>query len=93
VTVYLSHIKFADRGGFKLSIIYKCRHCGHTIGSLTQQVVTTSMLGWDKLSSQDQKRMIQYKNNGDVHIQAICESCETSLAMHPDYYELEYFLH
>lgn len=76
-----------------MSIIYKCRHCGHTIGSLKHRSVTTSMLGLDQLSAQDQKRMIQYKDNGDVHIQAICESCETSLVTHPDYYELEYFLH
>lgn len=77
----------------KLSIVYKCRHCGHTIGKLEQQIVSTSMLGWDNLSSQDKQRMIQYKENGDVHIQAICENCEDSLRQHPDYYELEYFLH
>lgn len=76
-----------------MSIIYKCRHCGHRIGSLEHQIVTTSMLGWDKLNTQDKQRMIQYKDNGDVHIQAICESCESSLDEHPNYYELEYFLH
>lgn len=75
-----------------MSIIYKCRHCGHTIGSLKQHVVSTSMLGWDKLSTQDKKQMIQYMENGDVHIKAICESCEASLDEHPNYYELDYFL-
>ncbi len=75
-----------------MSIVYKCRHCGHTIGKLDHQVVTTSMLGWDKLTPQDKQRMIQYKENGDVHIQSICENCEDSLRQHPDYYELEYFL-
>lgn len=76
-----------------MSIIYKCRHCGHTIGSLKQQIVSTSMLGWDNLSARDQQRMIQYKYNGDVQIRTICESCENALALHPDYYELEHFLH
>jgi hypothetical protein len=50
------------------------------------------MLGWDRLNAQDKQRMIQYKDNGDVHIQTICESCEDSLRTHPNYYELEYFL-
>jgi len=63
------------------------------IGKLNQQVVSTSMLGWDKLTPQDKQKMIQYKENGDVHIQAICENCEDSLGQHPDYYELEYFIH
>lgn len=75
-----------------MSIVYKCRHCGHIIGRLDQQVVTTSMLGWDNLSPKDKERMIQYKENGDVHIQSICENCEDSLRQHPDYYELEYFI-
>ncbi|HLR72367.1 MAG TPA: anti-sigma-F factor Fin family protein [Pseudogracilibacillus sp.] len=76
-----------------MSIVYNCRHCGHMIGKLNQQVVSTSMLGWDKLTPQDKQKMIQYKENGDVHIQAICENCEDSLGQHPDYYELEYFIH
>ena len=75
-----------------MSIVYKCRHCGHIIGRLDQQVVTTSMLGWDNLSPKDKERMIQYKENGDVHIQSICENCEDSLRQHPVYYELEYFI-
>ncbi len=76
-----------------MSIVYKCRHCGHVIGKLDQQIVSTSMLGWDQLTPQEKQRMIQYKDNGDVHIIAICENCEDSLGQHPDYYELEYFIH
>lgn len=76
-----------------MSIVYKCRHCGHRIGKVDQQIVSTSMLGWDKLSTQDKKQMIEYKENGDVHLKVICESCESTLHEHPDYYELDYFLH
>lgn len=76
-----------------MAIVYRCRHCGHVIGELKHQVVSTSMLGWDRLSPQDKQQMIQYKENGDVHILSICENCEDSLKQHPDYYELEYFLH
>jgi len=75
-----------------MAIIYRCRHCGHTIGELKQQIVSTSMLGWDALSAHDKRRMIQYKENGDVHILSICENCEDTLKQYPNYYELEYFL-
>lgn len=75
-----------------MSIVYKCRHCGHEIGKLEQQEVDTSMLGLDKLSAEDQLEMVRYQNNGDVHIQTICESCEESLGSHPRYHELDYFI-
>jgi len=75
-----------------MAIVYKCKHCKHTIGKIEQQIVSTSMLGWDRLSIQEKEKMIQYKENGDVHVQAICENCEDSLGQHPTYYELEYFL-
>lgn len=75
-----------------MSIVYKCRHCGHVIGELNQHIIDTSMLGWDKLSTADKKEMIHYQNNGDVHIQAICENCETSLGQHPQYHELDFFI-
>lgn len=57
------------------------------------QIVSTSMLGWDRLSAQDKATMIQYRENGDVHVQSICENCEDALSAHPSYYELDYFLH
>lgn len=75
-----------------MSIVYKCRHCGHIVGKIEQQVVNTSMLGWDKLSVQDKKEMIRYQHNGDVHIQTICENCEESLGHHPQYHELDFFI-
>lgn len=75
-----------------MPIVYKCRHCGHFIGELKHEVVSTSSLGLDTLSAQDKQEMIEYKKNGDVHVQAICESCEGALHEHPHYYELDYFL-
>ncbi|MGM8366142.1 anti-sigma-F factor Fin [Virgibacillus sp. W0181] len=75
-----------------MSIIYKCRHCGDEIGKLDQEMVNTSMLGWDQLSVEDKKEMIQYQSNGDVHIKAICENCEVSLGQHPHYHELDFFI-
>ena len=80
------------RGGFYMSIVYKCRHCGNTIGKLEQQTLSTSRLGFDQLSIEDKKDMIHYQSNGDVHIQAICENCEESLGHHPQYHELDFFI-
>lgn len=75
-----------------MSIIYKCRHCGDVIGSLMQQSHSTSELGLDALTEIEQKSMMEHKDNGDVHVKIICESCEESLEQHPNYYELEHFI-
>lgn len=75
-----------------MPIIYNCRHCGQEIGKLEQDIVDTTMLGLDKLSTGETKEMIHFKKNGDVHIQAICESCEETLGSHPHYHELDYFI-
>ncbi|QKY70895.1 anti-sigma-F factor Fin family protein [Lentibacillus sp. CBA3610] len=75
-----------------MPIVYKCRHCGQEIGKLNQQMVDTSMLGLDQLSSEEKRDMISYESNGDVTIKSICESCEESLGSHPQYHELDYFI-
>lgn len=75
-----------------MSIVYKCRHCGHVIGKLKKEIISTSRLGLDQLSSAEQKDMIHYQNNGDIYIQSICENCEESLGHHPQYYELDFFI-
>lgn len=82
-----------SKGGHLMSIVYKCRHCKYTIGTLRQQIVSTSMLGIDVLTTKEKEKMVHYKENGDVHIHAICENCEDTLQSHPNYYELDYFLH
>ena len=76
-----------------MSITFKCRHCKHVIGELDQKIVSTSNLGFDQLSDEDQSEMIEYHSNGDVSVYAICESCEMSLEHHPHYHELDYFIH
>lgn len=75
-----------------MSIIYNCRHCGHVIGEIRQRVVDTTILGWDKLSAEEKQEMIQYQDNGDIHIHAICDNCKESLGSHPEYHELDYFI-
>ncbi|SHG40769.1 anti-sigma-F factor Fin family protein [Ornithinibacillus halophilus] len=75
-----------------MSIIYKCRHCGHILGQIDEKIIDTSILGWNKLSNEDKKEMIQYQSDGDVHIQTICENCEDVLGQHPEYHELDNFI-
>ncbi|WP_163972092.1 anti-sigma-F factor Fin family protein [Oceanobacillus halotolerans] len=75
-----------------MSIVYECRHCGHVIGELEEQVVDTQALGWDELTVEERKEMIHYQSNGDVRIHSICENCEESLGHHPEYHELDFFI-
>ncbi|GGK01116.1 anti-sigma-F factor Fin [Lentibacillus kapialis] len=75
-----------------MAIVYECRHCGQRIGKLDQQMVDTSMLGLDQLSSEEKRDMISYEANGDIKIKSICESCEESLGSIPQYHELDYFI-
>lgn len=44
-----------------MPIIYQCRHCGHKIGQLDQQMVDASMLGLDQLSVEDRQDMVNYQ--------------------------------
>lgn len=75
-----------------MSIIYTCRHCGQVIGKLERQMVDATVLGLDKLSTGETEDMIYFKQNGDVQIKAICESCEETLGHHPHYHELDFFI-
>lgn len=76
-----------------MSIIFTCRHCDGVIGTLDQQVVDISNLKFNQLSANDQKDMIEFHQNGNISVYAICESCEMSLEHHPHYHELDYFIH
>ncbi|WP_156289992.1 anti-sigma-F factor Fin family protein [Oceanobacillus salinisoli] len=75
-----------------MSIVYKCRHCGQEIGKLDNQIVDTSTLGFNQLSVKEKEEMIQYRDDGDIHVQTICESCEETLGQHPQYHELDFFI-
>jgi hypothetical protein len=55
-------------------------------------MMDTSLLGFNQLSEKDKQEMIQYRDNGDVHVQTICESCEETLGKNPQYHELDFFI-
>ncbi|MDY0404041.1 anti-sigma-F factor Fin family protein [Virgibacillus sp. 179-BFC.A HS] len=75
-----------------MSIVYKCKHCNKVIGKLEQHSVDISLLGWDNLSPADKGAMIHQQENGDIHIQTICEPCQEALIKNPHYHELDYFI-
>ncbi|AVQ97597.1 peptide ABC transporter permease [Oceanobacillus picturae] len=75
-----------------MPIIYKCRHCTKEIGRLDHQIVESTMLGFDQLTTKEKEDMIKYKTNGDVEITSICESCEDTLGHNPHYHELDFFI-
>ncbi|WP_339230733.1 anti-sigma-F factor Fin family protein [Oceanobacillus sp. FSL K6-2867] len=75
-----------------MTIIYRCRHCGQTIGKLEQKVIDTAMLGLNQLNKKEQEEMIHYDGDGNMQIKTICEDCEHALGQHPNYHELDYFI-
>ncbi|MCT2534312.1 anti-sigma-F factor Fin family protein [Aquibacillus koreensis] len=75
-----------------MAIVYKCSHCDNLVGQLDHHTVDTQALGWNNLSSEDRKQMIQYQNNGDIQIKTICEDCQESLDRNPHYHELDFFI-
>lgn len=75
-----------------MAIIYKCAHCHQKIGKLENQVMDTAMLGFDQLTEKEKREMIQYRDDGNIYVQTICESCEQTLGEHPEYHELDFFI-
>lgn len=75
-----------------MSVVYKCRHCGHKIGELPLENVDHASLGIDQLTSEDRRKMVHYDEGGHMQIQAICDHCEDSLKQHPNYHELDFFI-
>lgn len=75
-----------------MSYVYICRHCGHVIGKLKQEIYNVSKLGFDQLSDKDKHDMICYQSNGEIHIKSICENCQETLGNNPHYHELDFFI-
>ncbi|WP_368502894.1 anti-sigma-F factor Fin [Alkalihalophilus sp. As8PL] len=74
-----------------MAIHYKCRHCRTNIGQIDNHTDATS-LGFGHLTSQERQEMLTYENNGDIHVNVICEDCEEALTRNPNFYELDTFI-
>lgn len=75
-----------------MAIVYQCRHCSQLIARLEEPFVDASLLGLNQLTSKEKSEMLEYQPNGDLVIYTICECCEETLALHPHYHELDYFI-
>ncbi|WP_182201613.1 anti-sigma-F factor Fin family protein [Paraliobacillus salinarum] len=75
-----------------MAILYKCRHCKQLLGTINQDVIDAKLLGFQALSSEDRKEMIQYVENGDIEIKVICEDCQDTLEHNPHYHALDSFI-
>ncbi|WP_088105935.1 anti-sigma-F factor Fin family protein [Halalkalibacter urbisdiaboli] len=74
-----------------MSIHYKCRHCGTSVGQLTEHV-DADALGFHHLDNEERTDMVSYEANGDIHVKVICEDCHEALTRNPEFYELESFI-
>lgn len=76
----------------KMALHYYCRHCGVKVGSIENQSLHSQQLGFHQLTVDERNEMIEYQNNGDIHIKTICEDCQEALHRNPDYYGLDTFI-
>ncbi|MCA1057263.1 anti-sigma-F factor Fin family protein [Rossellomorea aquimaris] len=76
-----------------MAIHYYCRHCGTAVGTISTMSVDSEQLGIHKLTDEERTDMVQYQNNGDIHIRTICEDCQESLQRNPDYHQLDHIIH
>lgn len=76
-----------------MHINYKCSHCNQHVGQLKMGEVNIDRLGWERLTIEERSKMIKQNSDGDIEIETICENCEQTLQAHPNYYELDFFIH
>jgi hypothetical protein len=46
-------------------------------------------LGFNQLTSSERENMLSYNENGDIHVQSICEDCHEALTRNPELYQLD----
>ncbi|WP_096203247.1 anti-sigma-F factor Fin family protein [Bacillus sp. FJAT-45350] len=75
-----------------MAINYHCRHCGLEMGTLEATGLSSDSLGFHHLDEQERQEMIRYDNEGNVHVNVICEDCEEALNRNPDYHQFHTFI-
>lgn len=75
-----------------MAIHYKCRHCSQNIGIIDDVEVDERQLGFQALTSEERLEMIEYDQNGDIMVKAICESCQEALDRNPIFHQLDSFI-
>ncbi|WLR41928.1 anti-sigma-F factor Fin family protein [Bacillus carboniphilus] len=75
-----------------MSIQYVCRHCGMEMAKINESVLDSWRLGFDILSTEEREEMVNYEDNGNIFVKAICEDCQEALDRNPSYHELDSFI-
>lgn len=75
-----------------MAVHYQCRHCGITLGTIDQSIHDSVRLGIHTLTDEERLDMVQYDNEGNIHIKSICEDCQELLERNPDYHNQDYLI-
>ncbi len=75
-----------------MAIQYHCRHCQCNVGRIDSTSVYSEALGFHHLNEEERQEMISYQQNGDIHVQTICEDCQEALDRNPDFHQYEKFI-
>jgi hypothetical protein len=75
-----------------MAFYYHCRHCQVLVGTIEQDPLSSSALGFDHLTGLERQEMISYDGSGNVHVKVICEDCQEALERNPDLHQYERFI-
>lgn len=67
---------------------YSCRHCNTEVGSIPLSSAEEILRELKKAEKGQGEHFLEYDDTGAMTIRCICEQCEQSLRMNPDYYAL-----
>lgn len=69
-------------------IRYSCRHCNTEVGSIPLSSADEIIRELKRMEEGHDQQFVEYDENGSMTVRCICEQCEQSLRMNPDYYAL-----
>ncbi|OIJ14462.1 peptide ABC transporter permease [Anaerobacillus arseniciselenatis] len=75
-----------------MAIHYRCRHCGFDVGKIEEHNLNSEQLGFHQLDSNERTEMIEYDDDGHMHVKTICEDCHEALDRNPQFHENQTFI-
>lgn len=76
-----------------MALIYTCRHCGNTVGQITEIDLRSDQLGFNLLTNEERDEMISYDSHGNILVKSICEDCHESFNKNPALHQNDYLIH
>ena len=71
---------------------YSCRHCNTEVGSIPFASAEEVIQQLQKTEQGHEEQFLETDENGSMTVRCICEQCEQSLRMNPEYYALRKWL-